>query len=192
MSTGKLNPADRIEGPTPANRFAPQLAVSLAFGGVGSAPVSRHLLVAYTEEYAIQLMHQYLRPYWQRNNKPTSAMLDEAEQDYAGLEPRGSAFDREFIADLARVGGEHYAWLATFSYRQAIAAHMLVADADGNLMLFSKENFSNGDIATMDVLYPLRHCSCFSIQSCSKRKYLQCWNTRQCMIVGTSILRRMI
>jgi Domain of unknown function (DUF4965)/Domain of unknown function (DUF1793)/Domain of unknown function (DUF5127) len=154
VSSGKLNSADAMEGPTPANRFAPQLAVSLAFGSVGSAPVTRHLLVAYTQEYAIQLMHQNLRPYWQRNNKPASAMLDEAEHDYAGLEQRGSAFDSELTADLTRVGGEHYAWLATLSYRQAIAAHMLVADVDGNPMLFAKENFSNGDIATVDVLYP--------------------------------------
>jgi hypothetical protein len=153
-SSGKLSSADTMEGPTPANRFAPQLAVSLAFGSVGSAPVTRHLLVAYTQDYAIQLMHQNLRPYWQRNNKPVSAMLDEAEHDYVELEQRGITFDNELTADLSRVGGEHYAWLATLSYRQAIAAHMLVADAEGNAMLFAKENFSNGDIATVDVLYP--------------------------------------
>jgi hypothetical protein len=153
-TSGKLNAADAMEGPVPSNRSAPQLGVALAFGSVGSAPVRRHLLLAYTQEYAIQLMHQNLRPYWQRNNKPVSTMLDEAERSYGDLEERGTAFDRELTADLTRVGGEHYAWLATLSYRQAIAAHMLVADAEGNPMLFAKENFSNGDIATVDVLYP--------------------------------------
>ncbi len=151
---GKLNSADTMEGPVPSNRIAPQLGVSLAFGSVGSTPVARHLLVAYTQQFAIQLMHQNLRPYWERNGKPVSAMLDEAERDYAGLEQRGKAFDADLTADLTRVGGEHYAWLATLSYRQAIAAHMLVADAEGSPMLFAKENFSNGDIATVDVLYP--------------------------------------
>jgi Domain of unknown function (DUF4965)/Domain of unknown function (DUF1793)/Domain of unknown function (DUF5127)/Domain of unknown function (DUF4964) len=154
LRSGKLEAADTMEGPTPANRFAPQLAVCLGFGNVGSAQVERHLLLAYTQEYAIQLMHQNLRPYWQRNGKPVSAMLDEAERDYAGLEQRGNSFDSELSSDLTRVGGEHYKWLATLSYRQSIAAHMLVADADGNPMLFAKENFSNGDIATVDVLYP--------------------------------------
>jgi Domain of unknown function (DUF4965)/Domain of unknown function (DUF1793)/Domain of unknown function (DUF5127)/Domain of unknown function (DUF4964) len=154
MSSGRLNSADTMEGPTPANRFAPQLAVSMSFGNVGPTPVTRHLLLAYTQEYAIQLMHQNLRPYWQRNNKTASAMLDEAERDYVGLERRGRAFDSELTADLTRVGGEHYAWLSTLSYRQAIAAHMLVADVDENPMLFAKENFSNGDIATVNVLYP--------------------------------------
>jgi hypothetical protein len=153
-SSGKLNAADSMEGPVASNRFAPQLAVSLALGRVGSAPVSRHLLLSYTEEYAIQLMHQNLRPYWERNGKPVSTMLDEAEQEYNALEQRGIAFDSELTADMRGVGGENYAWLCTLSYRQAIAAHMLVADADGNPMLFAKENFSNGDIATVDVLYP--------------------------------------
>jgi hypothetical protein len=153
-STGKLPAADVMEGAVTSDRFAPQLAVALPLGRVGAAPVTRHLLVAYTQEYAIQLMHQNLRPYWARNHKPVSAMLDEAERDYDGLEQRGATFDSELTADLTRVGGEHYAWLCTLSYRQAIAAHMLVADAEGNPMLFAKENFSNGDIATVDVLYP--------------------------------------
>jgi hypothetical protein len=57
VSSGKLNSADTMEDPTPANRLAPQLAVALAFGSVGSAPVALYLLVACTQEYAIQLMH---------------------------------------------------------------------------------------------------------------------------------------
>jgi hypothetical protein len=151
---GKLPAADAMEGVVPSDRGAPHLAVALKLGSVGSAPVSRHLLVAYTQEYAIQLMHQNLRPYWQRHGESVAAMLDEAEHDYDGLEQRGDAFDSELTADLTRVGGEHYAWLCALSYRQSIAAHTLVADAEGNPMIFAKENFSNGDIATVDVLYP--------------------------------------
>jgi hypothetical protein len=81
-------------------------------------------------------------------------MLDEAEREYVGLESRGTRFDKELAEDLKRAGGEHYAWLCVLSYRQAIAAHKLVADLNGTPMLFAKENFSNGDIATVDVLYP--------------------------------------
>ena len=99
-------------------------------------------------------MQQNLRPYWQRNNKPVSTMLDEAEHDYAALEARGVAFDRELTDDLTKSAGAHYAWLCTLAFRQSLAAHKLVATADGRPMLFAKENFSNGDIATVDVLYP--------------------------------------
>ncbi len=152
--TGTLPTADDMEGPSVGSSDAPHLAVAFPMGDVGADPVARHLLLSYTEGYAIQFLHQNLRPYWQRNDKPVAAMLDEAETGYAALEQRGTAFDQEFTADMTAAGGAHYAWLCTLSYRQALAAHMLVADADGNPLLFAKENFSDGDIATVDVIYP--------------------------------------
>ena len=153
-TTGQLPPADEMEGVVPSDHHEPHLAVVLPLGSVGSSPVVRHLLISYTEGYAIQLMHQNLRPYWERNNKPVAEMLDNAERDYTMLEQRGTAFDQELTADLTRAGGEHYAYLCTLAYRQSIGAHMLVADGAGRPMLFAKENFSNGDIATVDVMYP--------------------------------------
>jgi hypothetical protein len=85
---------------------------------------------------------------------PTDEMLDTAEAQYAALDANGTAFDKELTADLTQIGGEHYAAIAVLAYRQTIAAHKLVADANGDPMLFAKENFSNGCIATVDVLYP--------------------------------------
>jgi hypothetical protein len=124
------------------------------FGQVSGQSVARHVLVSYTEDYAIQYLERNLRSYWQRNDMSVGDMLDEAETQYADLDRRGVAFDKELTADLRSAGGAHYAALAILSYRQAIAAHKLVADVNGDPMLFAKENFSNGCIATVDVLYP--------------------------------------
>ena len=101
-------------------------------------------------------MHQNLRPWWQRDSKPVADMLDEAEAAYLPLEAKGDHFDTELTADLTKTAGAHYAWLCTLAYRQSIAAHSLVAGPDGKPMLFAKENFSNGDVGTVDVLYPYR------------------------------------
>ena len=37
---------------------------------VSGKPVNRHVLLAYTEEYAIEYLGRKLRPYWQRNGRP--------------------------------------------------------------------------------------------------------------------------
>ncbi|WP_058189042.1 glutaminase family protein [Terracidiphilus gabretensis] len=152
--TGNLPTSDSMSMPRPADRATSHLAASLDFGTIGSQPVVRHLLVSYTEDYAIQYLQRNLRPYWQRDNMPVEQMLDMAAEQYSALEQRATAFDTELTADLTKIGGEHYAAIAVLSYRQTLAAHKLVADVNGDPMLFAKENFSNGCIATVDVLYP--------------------------------------
>jgi hypothetical protein len=81
-------------------------------------------------------------------------MLATAENEYPSLVKRGEDFDRELTADLEKAGGKDYAQLAILAYRQTFAAHGFAADFDGTPMLFPKENFSNGCISTVDVLYP--------------------------------------
>jgi hypothetical protein len=152
--TGKLPASDAITMPQPASRGSSHLAADLDFGSVAGQPVARHLMVSYTDGYAIQYLERNLRPYWQRNNMPVEQLLDLAEQQYSDLDRRGDAFDADLTSDLTKVGGSHYAAIAILAYRQAIAAHKLVADVNGDPMLFAKENFSNGCIGTVDVLYP--------------------------------------
>ncbi|WP_158821701.1 glutaminase family protein [Granulicella sp. S156] len=154
VNSGKIAASDSMGMPQPAGWDSPHLATVIEFGSVGSASITRHLLVSYTAEYAIQYLQRNMRPYWQRNNLSVEKMLDAAEAQYPSLEARGQTFDEELTADLTKVGGEHYAAIAILAYRQTLAAHKLVADANGDPMLFAKENFSNGCIATVDVLYP--------------------------------------
>ena len=153
-TAGKLAESDSIDMPQPAGRFSSHLAVAFDLGSVGADAVQRHILVAYTENYAIQYLQRNLRPYWQRNDMPVEQLLDEAAEQYAALEAKGTAFDKDLTADLVKAGGEHYAAIATLAYRQTLAAHKIVADLNGDPMMFPKENTSNGCIATVDVIYP--------------------------------------
>ena len=58
------------------------------------------------------------------------------------------------MADLRKVGGEQYAQLCALAYRQTFAGNKICADANGQPLMFPKENFSNGCIGTVDVLFP--------------------------------------
>jgi hypothetical protein len=151
MATGALPDADDLD--MPRERGA-HLAVALPLGKLSSEPVTRHVLLAYTEEYAIEYLGRKLRPYWQRDGLTVQQMLADAETQYGPLEKRGEQFDADLTADLTAAGGAAYAQLATLAYRQTLAAHGFAADVDGTPMLFPKENFSNGCISTVDVLYP--------------------------------------
>lgn len=152
--SGELPGADDMDMPRSPHNGAAHLAV-LVPGDVGTVQkVSRHVLLSYTEGFAIEYLNRKLRPYWQRDGQSTEGMLAEAEQQYEKLKDRGKRYDQELESDLERVGEKGYAQLAVLAYRQTLAAHKLVADVDGTPLMFSKENFSNGCIGTVDVLYP--------------------------------------
>jgi hypothetical protein len=153
-ASGNLPAADDMDMPRMPREGAAGLAVMLPFGKVGGQLVSRHVLLSYTEDYAIEYLGRKLRPYWQRNGLTVQQMLSDAETQYPRLEQRGQIFDRELTEDLERTGGKSYAQLAILAYRQTLAAHGFVADVDGAPLMFPKENFSNGCISTVDVLYP--------------------------------------
>ena len=113
------------------------------------------MLLAYTEEYAIEYLGRKLRPYWQRNDDDRAADAGGGgERSIRRWSSAARSFDSELTADLEKAGGKDYAQLAILAYRQTLAAHGLAADVDGTPMLFPKENFSNGCISTVDVLYP--------------------------------------
>lgn len=130
-------------------------SLELSLKAVGMKPQSTWLMLAYDDLYSIQYMMQNLRPYWRRNGREASDLLLEAARRYAELSEATESFDTELMADLEQAGGREYAWLAALSYRQCFAAGKFVADKNGQPLQFSKENHSNGCIATSDVFYPM-------------------------------------
>lgn len=131
------------------------LGASLDFGRVGATPVSRWLLLAYDDLYSIQYLGTNLRPYWRSAGWEAADLLRASVREYEALRRRCAAFDDELMADLTRAGGPAYAEIGALAYRQCFAAGKFAADANGQPLQFSKENHSNGCIATSDVFYPM-------------------------------------
>jgi hypothetical protein len=153
MKAGTLPPADDLDMPQPA-KTAAHLAVLFPISLTAAQPQTRHVLVAYTEPFSIEYLNQRLRPYWRRNGATPQQLLETAEAEYSALEQRGRRFDAELTADLIQAGRQAYADVAILAFRQTLAAHGLAAGLNGEPLLFPKENFSNGCISTVDVIYP--------------------------------------
>jgi hypothetical protein len=153
-SSGTAPANDDLETPRPASQNAPALAWSFDLGSVGNETASRYLLVAYDDWYSVEYLFRKLRPWWRRNGAGAADLIRESLADYTSLKARCEKFDAQLIADAKRSGGGKYAVLVSLAYRQSLAAQKLAADIDGTPYLFPKENFSNGCIATVDVIYP--------------------------------------
>jgi len=152
-ATGRLPEADDLEMPRPAGDD-PAAALVMDYGTVAGTAAARHLLLAYDDGFSIEYFFRKLRPYWRRTGWEARDLLEAAEKDYAPLMDRCRAFDTELTADMTKAGGERYAFTATLAYRQSISACKLAADIDGTPLFFPRENFSNGCISTVDVIYP--------------------------------------
>lgn len=154
LSTLDLPAPRDLEVPAQTDRDVCVIALAMDADVPASGTLSRYLMAAYDDIYALEYFRRPIRPYWRRNRAQPEDLLTGAANDLATLRKRCESFDQELTADMIRAGGPKYAAIATLAYRQTLAAHKLAADWDGTALHFSKENFSNGCIGTVDVIYP--------------------------------------
>lgn len=154
LTGGRPPLRDETAMPRPVSDGYPVAAASFDLGPVGAEAVTRRVLLAYDDRFSIEYFFRKLRPYWRRGGWEASDLLEAATREATALAERCRRFDEELMADLTAAGGAKYAQLSALAYRQSIAAHKLAADIDGTPLFFPKENFSNGCISTVDVIYP--------------------------------------
>ncbi len=152
---GKLPATDDARQPRPVNDGEPICAFAFDLGQVSAEPVTRQVMVAYDEVASIKYYGRALPPYWRRDGDGPAELFHKAAADYAGLVPKCAAFDADLVGDARRLGGDSYADIVALAYRQAWAGNGLAIDARKQPLLFTKENTSNGDIATVDVIFPM-------------------------------------
>jgi hypothetical protein len=152
---GTLPSADDPRMPRAVSDQQPVMAFVFDLGNVAAGTVTRQVMVAYDELYAIEYFGKKLLPYWRRNGITAARMLQNASRDYPKLARRCAKFDEELTADATRAGGAKYAQMCALAYRQCACACGLAADTKKQPLFFTKENTSNGDIATVDVFFPM-------------------------------------
>ena len=103
---------------------------------------------------SINYFGKKLASYWNKNGKTIEEAITEAAEDYSTLMEKCDKFSLDMYEKAYAAGGEKYAEILSLAYRQVIAAHKLAVDDNGDILYISKECFSNGCAATVDVSYP--------------------------------------
>lgn len=109
---------------------------------------------AYDDIKSIEYFGRQLTSYWNRNGEKITDEIKLARRDYKSIIKRCREISDRMFIDAVKAGGEKYAEILQLAYRQAFAAHKIAVDEDGDVLFISKECFSNGCAATVDVSYP--------------------------------------
>lgn len=128
----------------------PALACERAFKNVTRA--DGFVCVGYDDIKSIQYFGENIEAYWRKDGASFADIAALAVKDKDGIFARVRDFEDGLTAK-ARAVGDRYAQIVSLAYRQAVAAHKLTWH-DGEIQFFSKENYSNGCIGTVDVTYP--------------------------------------
>lgn len=154
ISNGTLQSTEELSQPRKVSEGRVTMASSWKVGTVDSKVVTTGALLAYDDIYSVKYFETNLQAFWKKEGTSMEQLLTKALSEFPVLAAQCEKFDNELTKDLQLTGGAKYAEMTSLIYRQCLAAHKLVADANGQPLLFSKENFSNGCMATVDVIYP--------------------------------------
>ena len=112
------------------------------------------IALAYDDDKCLDYFGTPVEGWWKQSFDSMPQLLEAAFAEYSQIMGSCQNLSDEICAKAQAVGGEKYKELLILSWRQTMAAHKLAADPEGRLICISKECFSDGDAATVDVTYP--------------------------------------
>ena len=111
-------------------------------------------IVSFDDVVSIFYYGEFLKNYYfSHYNKNIFDAISDFYYNYKEINQKCEKFEKELFEKSAYLGND-YKNIIISSYRQAMAAHKVVEDKKGRLLFLSKENGSDGCIATVDITYP--------------------------------------
>ena len=150
-AVGRFESQNRFELLPINNTYAPYVDEPYLF--TIKNELSGVVALAYDEIYPIEDFGEPLKEYYTKYFDSFGDMINAAVSEYEEIKKLCDELDASLMAECDPLG-ENYKNIAALAYRQAISAHKLVEDTEGNMIFLSKENDSNGCIGTLDVTYP--------------------------------------
>ena len=112
------------------------------------------ICAGYDDIKSIEYFGKQLEAYWKKNGETFEEAAHRAVKEHDEIIERVKVFESDFIKKAMQTG-EKYCDIVSLAYRQVIAAHKLTFNPeDGEIQFCSKECYSNGCMATVDLTYP--------------------------------------
>lgn len=145
---------DDIGSPRPASFNWPVLSVAWEFSSTAT-PQESHLIMAYDQVLSMRYFGTDMEPLWRHHWDSPAKLLEDAEKRRQQDLAAAASFDADLIAKTTAAGGDKYATLASLVYRQTVGGTQSVWNPVLNKpWVFMKEISSDGDVSTVDVIYP--------------------------------------
>ena len=154
ISNGVLDNTVDADQPRPISTRWPVFGVNFALGSVGSA-ASKPVVLAIGDvrDPAVSYLGASVPPLWKSYYADWPQMLTAFFADTDAARARASQMDTRVTTDATKAGGAKYAAICTLALRQAFGATEMVGTA-AKPWMFMKEISSDGNISTIDVMYP--------------------------------------
>eukprot|EP01113_Clastostelium_recurvatum_P010788 TRINITY_DN1541_c0_g1_i1.p1 TRINITY_DN1541_c0_g1~~TRINITY_DN1541_c0_g1_i1.p1 ORF type:complete len:751 (-),score=154.96 TRINITY_DN1541_c0_g1_i1:88-2193(-) len=154
VKTGTV-PNDTKSSPGPVTPSYPVLAVSWGMTVTPGNTIEKTLIIAYDDVYSMNYFGLMMKAYWTQLYPNILALMDKAWSDYPSLLLEATQFDVEFFEKMTTAGGDKYSTLTALSFRQVMGGTKLVWNSqNSSIWFFMKEISSDGDVSTMDVIFP--------------------------------------
>lgn len=135
----------------------PVFAFSSNLGSVKSSPVSTLFSLGLTQDEAIQYEgasnYGPVPSLWKSYFDTELSALSFFHHDYRESNNLATSLDRKVAEDSIATSGQDYLTITSLTVRQAFGATQLCGTED-NMYLFLKEISSNGNMNTVDVIFP--------------------------------------
>ena len=154
-ATGTVPATADARQPRACSDDLPALATAHDLGSVTAKAVEHTVLLAYDDIASVYYFGSQYKALWTQTYADVQAAIAAAAAEEAAMQKKSEAHDLALLQRLQAAGGAQYAALGALSYRQTLAATKLVWNSDRKVVWnFLKEISTNGDMQTMDVIYP--------------------------------------
>lgn len=149
-----INGGTRVDGDLEVLSFDEEYEVfkKYPYISVTKRELSGVITFGYDDIYSVEYFGEKLEGYYKKYFNSFDEMFKVSVDEYEDIKKLCTEYEEKIICDALKISYK-YAEIISLAYRQAVAAHKLVCDKEGNDLFLSKECHSNGCMGTLDCTY---------------------------------------